>query len=220
MAKLLIAGEDVAMNARIAAGLRLMGYDCDEMADSGGAADLAQSAAYDLLVLDAAPPKPGEPPLCSRLPAGQPVIFLVEREGLPEKLQALGVGADDYLVKPFAVPELTARVSGVLQRTRRGGSEFLFKDLRIDMAARRVWRGGREVELTPREYSLLAVLVVRRNLALSRSQLLALAWGYEYVGESRTVDVHINRLRRKLGLEQEIQTVFKIGYRLNTRGIL
>lgn len=107
------------------------------------------------------------------------------------------------------------RVQGALRRARR---QQRVKDVCIDMRARRVWRAGQEVDLTPREYALLETLVLNRNIALTRGQLLADAWGYDYVGESRTVDVHINRVRRKLGLGQEIQTVFKVGYRLNTRG--
>jgi len=88
----------------------------------------------------------------------------------------------------------------------------------VDLCARRVLRGGEEVTLTPQEFALLEALVINRNLALSREKLLEIAWGYDYQGETRTVDVHIQRLRRKLGLEKEIQTVYKIGYRLNTRG--
>ncbi len=111
------------------------------------------------------------------------------------------------------------RVQGALRRAlRQQRGVFRFKDVCIDMRARRVWRAGQEVDLTPREYALLETLVLNRNIALTRGQLLADAWGYDYVGESRTVDVHINRVRRKLGLGQEIQTVFKVGYRLNTRG--
>ena len=94
---------------------------------------------------------------------------------------------------------------------------FRFQDIQVDMAAHRVLRAGQEVALTPQEYALLETLVLNRNLALSRDKLLEIAWGYDYQGETRTVDVHIQRLRRKLGLEKEIQTVYKIGYRLNTR---
>lgn len=93
---------------------------------------------------------------------------------------------------------------------------ILYKDLSVDLAAHRVCRAGHELCLTPREFSLLAVLVTHCDTALSRSQLLEAAWGYAFIGESRTVDVHINRLRRKLGLENDIQTVYKIGYRLNS----
>lgn len=91
-----------------------------------------------------------------------------------------------------------------------------YKDLTVDLAAHRVRRAGCELCLTPQEFALLAVLVTHCGTALSRSQLLQAAWGYAYIGESRTVDVHINRLRRKLGLQNEIQTVYKIGYRLNS----
>ena len=113
------------------------------------------------------------------------------------------------------------RIQSALRRARRQQrGVFCFKDVSIDMQARRVWRAGQEIALTPREYALLETLVLNRNIALTRGQLLADAWGYDYVGESRTVDVHINRVRRKLGLSREIQTVFKVGYRLNTRGLL
>lgn len=106
-------------------------------------------------------------------------------------------------------------------RVRRSGEasfEISFKDLRIDLRAHRVWRAGQEVALTPREYALLETLWRHRDTALTRGELLADAWGYAYIGASRTVDVHINRLRRKLGLAREIQTVFKVGYRLSAAG--
>ena len=120
-----------------------------------------------------------------------------------------------------APPVHRLRIQSALRRARRQQrGVFCFKDVSIDMQARRVWRAGQEIALTPREYALLETLVLNRNIALTRGQLLADAWGYDYVGESRTVDVHINRVRRKLGLEREIQTVFKVGYRLNTRGLL
>ena len=114
--------------------------------------------------------------------------------------------------KPRAYP--------LLRRASRKVTDFRFKDLHIDLRAHRVWRNEEEVVLTPREYALLETLVRNRNIALTRSQLLTNAWGYDYIGESRTVDVHINRVRRKLGLQHEIQTVFKVGYRLNTLGTL
>ena len=120
----------------------------------------------------------------------------------------------------YSVQEMKQRVHHVLRRANRSHTEFRFKDLYMDLRAHRVWRAGQEVELTPREYALLETLVLNRNIALTRGQLLADAWGYDYIGESRTVDVHINRVRRKLGLQHEIQTVFKVGYRLNTRGTL
>ena len=97
--------------------------------------------------------------------------------------------------------------------------DILYKDLAVDLTAHRVSRAGHELLLTPREFALLAVLVTHCDTALSRSQLLEAAWGYAFIGESRTVDVHINRLRRKLGLQNDIQTVYKVGYRLNSRAL-
>lgn len=116
--------------------------------------------------------------------------------------------------------ERNPRAYPLLRRASRKVTDFRFKDLHIDLRAHRVWRNEEEVVLTPREYALLETLVRNRNIALTRSQLLTNAWGYDYIGESRTVDVHINRVRRKLGLQHEIQTVFKVGYRLNTLGTL
>ena len=118
--------------------------------------------------------------------------------------------------RPAAVPGALCAPRRL--RTQRRTGEVCFKDLCIDLRARRVWRAGQEIPLTPREYALLETLVRHRDTALTRGQLLADAWGYDYVGESRTVDVHINRLRRKLGLAREIQTVFKVGYRLAVAG--
>ncbi|MDY5325918.1 MAG: winged helix-turn-helix domain-containing protein [Gemmiger sp.] len=94
------------------------------------------------------------------------------------------------------------------------GGVFCWRDLRVDFGLHQVWRGGKPVPLTPREFALLEALLRHRNLTLARDQLLQQAWGYDYAGESRTVDVHINRLRRKLGMGQVIQTVYRIGYRL------
>ena len=126
----------------------------------------------------------------------------------------------EIIQKNPTVQDMKQRVHHVLRCASRKTTDFRFKDLHIDLRAHRVWRAGQEVELTPREYALLETLVRNRNIALTRGQLLADAWGYDYIGESRTVDVHINRVRRKLGLEHEIQTVFKVGYRLNTRGTM
>lgn len=107
-------------------------------------------------------------------------------------------------------------VKAAQEAAARRNEVFALNDLRVDLTARRVWKNGKSVRLTPREYALLEMLIRKRDLALTRGELLTTAWGYEYVGASRTVDVHINRLRTKLGLDKEIQTVFKVGYRLNT----
>lgn len=217
MATILIAEDERAINNLMAANLRLVGHECDQCLAGDEALTMAAQKEYDLILLDVMLPRIDGFELKTRLPADQPVIFVTARAGLNDKLYGLGLGADDYIVKPFEILELLARVETVLRRTKRNSTEFNFKDLRVDLTAHRVFRSGREVTLTPQEYALFEALVINRNLALSRDKLLAIAWGYDYQGETRTVDVHINRLRHKLGLANQIQTVYKVGYRLNTR---
>lgn len=217
MAKILIAEEERAVSDLMAANLRLVGHDCDQCGAGDEALALAAQNEYDLILLDVALPRIDGFELKRRLPAGQPVIFVTARAGLGDRLRGLGLGADDYIIKPFEILELLARVESVLRRTRRNSTEFTFRDLRVDLSAHRVFRGGQEVSLTPQEYALFEALIINRNLALSRDKLLSIAWGYNYEGATRTVDVHINRLRNKLGLGSQIQTIYKVGYRLNTR---
>ena len=217
MASILIAEDAPAINSLMAANLRLVGHNCDQAYTGEQALAFSAKKTYDLVLLDVMLPGVDGFAVKAKLPPDQPVIFVTAKAALDDKLRGLGLGAEDYIVKPFEVLELLARVETVLRRTSRNATVFEFRDLVVDLNARQVRRAGREVALTPQEFALLESLVVNRNLALSREQLLALAWGYDYEGETRTVDVHIQRLRRKLGLEKEIQTVFKVGYRLNTR---
>ena len=145
------------------------------------------------------------------------MIFVTARSSLSNRLEGLGLGADDYIIKPFEMLELLARVQAVLRRTGAGEDAVSVGRCKIDLAQHRVLLDGEEVTLKPQEYALLEVLVRNRNLALSRDKLLELAWGYDYEGDSRTVDVHVQRLRKKLDLEQQLQTVYKLGYRLSTK---
>ena len=143
-----------------------------------------------------------------------PVIFLTAKSQLSDKLTGLTSGAWDYLTKPFEMLELIARVRLVLTKTKKEDSEICIEETKIDLKARRVTVNGREVELAKQEFELLEVLILNRNIALSREKLLELAWGYDYMGDTRTVDVHITKLRKKLNLERHIKTVYKTGYRL------
>lgn len=217
MATILIAEDEPSINNLIAANLRLVGHRCTQVFTGPDALQAAAAGGYDLLLLDIMLPDLDGYEIKARLPADQPVIFVTARAGLEDKLRGLGLGADDYIVKPFEILELLARINNVLRRTKSDAALFTLGALSVDLAAHRVFRAGQPVELTPQEYSLLETLIINRNLALSREKLLAAAWGYDYEGETRTADVHIQRLRKKLGLEKEIQTVFKVGYRLNTK---
>ena len=124
------------------------------------------------------------------------------------------MGAHDYIVKPFETIELLARIEAVLRRTHRSMNSFSLDNTVINLESRVVSVNGSEIEITLREFELLEILIKNQNIALSREKLLKLAWNYDYFGETRTVDVHIQKLRKKLNWEDRIKTVYKLGYRL------
>ena len=146
-----------------------------------------------------------------------PVLFLTAKTAVSDRVRGLRMGAEDYMLKPFEPEELLARVENILRRTRKARTHFVFGALVVDLPSRRVTKGEREVALTALEFDLLAMLVRRSNVALSREALLSGVWGYAYQGETRTVDVHIQRLRGKIGAEY-IETVYKYGYRFCGEG--
>lgn len=143
-----------------------------------------------------------------------PVICVTAKDEIPDRIRGLKGGAEDYIVKPFAMEELLARIQVVLRRFHKEQLVYRIRDLEIDLAGGVVKKSGLPVELTNREYMLFKTLLLNKNIALSRERLLELAWGRDYFGDDRTVDVHIRRLRQKLGLEEDIKTDFKYGYRL------
>lgn len=147
--------------------------------------------------------------------ARTPVIMLTARATEMDKVAGLEQGADDYIAKPFGLMELQARVKAVLRRTQSPSQEALLRygDLEIDAAAREVHRNGELVELTYKEFELLRMLVLRHGTVVTREEILGQVWGYDYVGETRTVDMHIKTLRKKLG-EQYITTVRGVGYKV------
>ena len=146
-----------------------------------------------------------------------PVIFITAKDRLNDRLSGLSLGADDYIIKPFEILELLARIEAVLRRTHKKSMTFILDNTTIDLETRTVKVNGTEIDLLPREYELLEVLVNNPNISLSRDKLLELAWGYDYFGETRTVDTHIHKLRTKLGWESRIKTLYKLGYRLVTQ---
>ncbi len=143
-----------------------------------------------------------------------PVIYLTAKDDVLSKVHGLKAGAEDYIVKPFEVLELLVRMEKVLKRTGRSRKLIQIRDVTIDLTEHSVTRGGERVALKPLEYELLVTLASSRNVAFSREELLNRIWGVDYVGETRTVDVHIGQLRKKLGFHQVIRTISKTGYRL------
>lgn len=214
MANILIAEDEVYINDLICKNLKLLGHRTVQVFDGARAAELAEKEKFDLALLDIMMPKMSGFEVKSAFPKDLPVIFVTAKNSVSDQLAGLNLGADDYIIKPFDVLVLIARVENVLRRTRKNSTVFRIKDCIIDLNSRTVTKKDKKVVLTLQEFNLLETLVQNRNFALSRDKLIELAWGFDYMGDTRTVDVHIQKLRKKLDLQDEIVTVYKYGYRL------
>lgn len=212
MAKILIVEDEKAINDLVKFNLELVGHDCCQVFDGDTGLEEALKLKYDLIILDVMLPKYSGFEIMEYIEK-TPVIFVTARTSTNDRIKGLRLGADDYITKPFDIVELTERVKAVLRRTKADSTVFEFDDIRIEFGNRRVYKSGEEVGLKPKEFDLLEALINNCNLALTREKLLRLVWGYDYEGDSRTVDVHIQRVRRKLGISDRIQTVYKTGYR-------
>lgn len=213
MAYILIVEDEVAINELVKRNLQLVGHQCTSVFDGKIAVSEIQQNSYDLMLLDIMLPSLGGFDVIKQANK-TPTIFLTAKNSLTDRINGFSVGADDYLTKPFEMLELLARVEAVLRRTKKNTSYFEVVDVKIDFNSHQVFHDGQVVECTPKEYELLEVLVNNRNIALSRERLLELVWGYDFEGGTRTVDVHIQKLRKKLCWEDRIKTVYKLGYRL------
>lgn len=213
MASILIVEDEAAINELVKRNLQLVGHQCTSVFDGKAAVSEIQRQSYDLMILDIM--LPGLDGFEVIKQANEtPTIFLTAKNSLPDRIKGFSMGADDYLTKPFEMLELLARVEAVLRRTQKTASYFEAGNVKIDFSSHQVFHNALLVECTPKEYELLEVLVNNRNIALSRERLLELVWGYDFEGDTRTVDVHIQKLRKKLGWEDRIKTVYKLGYRL------
>ncbi len=218
MAYILVAEDETPINDLICKNLKLLGYKTAQAFDGPEALGLAEKENFDLVLLDVMLPGMSGFQVKTKLPKDLPVIFVTAKTSVSDQLTGLNLGAEDYITKPFDTLVLIARVENVLRRTKKNDAVFTIKDCVIDLSMRTVYKNGERVDLALQEYNLLEALVLNRNFALSREKLLQLAWGYDYSGDTRTVDVHIQRLRKKLGLYREIATVYKYGYRLEVKG--
>ena len=170
---------------------------------------------FDLILLDIMLPQIDGYELFEYIrPLGIPVIFITAKSAVEERIRGLRLGADDYIVKPFQIGEVLARVEAVLRRYGKAGKKISVGDVEIDLDSMLVNKGGKMVELTVKEYELLVELVQNKNVALYRERLYQKVWGGDMDGDTRTLDAHILRLRKKLGWEERIKTVWRVGYRL------
>ena len=215
MNPILIVDDEAAIAMLVRRILTEAGYRCQAVTDSRAAADLLEKNHYDLVLLDVMMPHlDGYDLLAYLRPTGTPCIFITAKDAVAERVRGLNSGADDYIVKPFAPAELLARVEGLLRHTGRRAATLRVFDAEVDPDNRTVTQNGRAVELTPREFTLLLVLVRARGQALYRDILYERVWGPDAEPNPRALDLHIHRLRKKLDWADKIVTVPKVGYKL------
>ncbi len=215
MEKILIVEDEQAIANLVRLSLQDEGFAVTCAYDGADAADLLEEGRYDLVLLDIMLPSINGYELLEYIrPTAVPVIFITAKDAVEDRIRGLRLGADDYIVKPFQIGELVARVETVLRRAGRGNQVIGIGDVSVNLRSHTVSKDGTAVDLTLKEFDLLVELISNKNVALYRERLYEKVWDEPFSGETRTLDSHIQRLRRKLGWEEKIKTVFRIGYRL------
>lgn len=212
---ILIVEDEKPISSLLKISLSSCGYLCDMAFDGMEAANKIENHHYDLILLDIMLPKIDGYELMEYIrPMEIPVIFLSAKGNVEERVKGLRLGAEDYITKPFEVIELQARVETVLRRYHRLKNEYEYGEIRVNTTTLKTYRGLEEIGLTQKEFHILVFFLENKGVALFREQIYARIWGGEYTGDSRTVDLHVQRLKKKLGWDKEITSVYKVGYRL------
>lgn len=215
MIKILTVEDEKPISNLIKINLINAGYDCDCAFGGNEAIDMIEENNYDLILLDIMLPEVNGYEIFEYIkPMEIPVIFLTARSDVKDKVRGLNLGAEDYLTKPFEIMELIARVERVLRRYDKLKDHYKIFNIEVDVLSRIVRKDGEIVNLTAKEYDLLMLFIQNKNIALFRKQIYQKVWGDDYMGNTRTVDLHVQRMRKKLDLEDRIVAVYKIGYRL------
>ena len=229
MAKILVVDDEAVLVKGIRFNLQQEGYQVETGSDGEQAVELAREGSFDLIILDLMMPKIDGLQACMRIRefSDVPIIMLTAKSEDSDKLMGFACGADDYVTKPFNILELKARVRALLRRTaaaaakQQEAGDLTVGHIRLDPAERSAWKDGVPVELTAKEFDLMELLMRNPGRVYSRENLLNVVWGYEYVGDYRTVDVHIRRLREKLELDpanpEYIRTKWGVGYYLSSQ---
>ena len=195
--------------------LRTQGYEMIHAEDGLVGLNSAKQYKPDLILLDVMLPKISGFELMDYIKGfDTPVIFITAKSDISDRVYGLNLGADDYITKPFNISELQARVDAVLRRYNKAKTKLSFKDIVIDTNSRIVTKNGVQIDLTLKEYEILLLFVRNKNIALYREMIYERVWNEPYMGDTRTVDLHIQRLTKKLDLKDNIQSVYKVGYRL------
>lgn len=214
--RILVVEDDTAISELICMNLEVAGYEVLPVQDGDAVEEVVKKEqSIDLALLDIMlPGRDGFELLEVMKQYSVPVIYITAKGDVSSKIKGLRSGAEDYIVKPFEILELLVRIEKVLERTGKQREIIQVSDLEIHLSEHKVTRGGQPISLKPMEYDLLVLLAKNKNVAFTREQLLNEVWGSNYLGETRTIDVHIGQLRKKLNLAGVIKTIPKIGYRL------
>ena len=213
--RILVVEDNLRLADTLADALRAENYMIDIANDGLQRYEDAASGIYDILILDLMLPKMNGYEVLEYAKSLEiPVIFLTAMGETAQRVRGLRMGAEDYICKPFEITELLARVETVLRRYKKTDARMYLLDIVIDTESRMVFQNGKQVELTLKEYELLLLFVRNKNRALYRETIYENVWGGEYSGTGRTVDLHVQRLKKKLGLEEHITAIYKVGYRL------
>lgn len=217
--RVLIIEDDPHIAKMLQASLSIVHYDSKWCDNGDEALPLLLSGKFDLALLDVMlPERDGFELMEQAKNCPTPVIFLTARQDVTDRVKGLRLGAEDYIVKPFETVELLARIDVVLRRTHRTQAILTYGDITLNLEKHTVQKAGQSIALTPKEFDVLAFFMQHLDIAITRNRLLAAIWGYEFAGESRTVDIHVQQVRRKLGLQDCLITIPKLGYRLESEG--
>lgn len=215
MIKILIVDDEKAICDLIDMNLSAAGYSCKTVQDGLEALDMIEKEQFDLILLDIMLPGADGYDIMEYIrPLKIPVIFITAKHEVKDRVKGLKLGAEDYLVKPFDVVELIARVEVVLRRFHKTQKVLQAGDVLVDTEARKVMKAGKTIVLTNKEYGLLLLFIRNKNVALFKETLYEKVWGDEYIADSRTLELHVQRLRKKMSWENNLVAVYKVGYRL------
>lgn len=215
MVNILIVEDDDSISLLLNETLSIAGYGCHICADGKTAMDTIKEGTFDLALLDIMLPEIDGYELLAKLNEKHiPVIFVTALQNVADIVKGLRAGAEDYITKPFKPLELLARIEVVLRRANKNSSVLVYGDIVLDTKDHTVTKCGERIKLTNKEFALLEFFIKNINVAITRERLLNQIWGVDFIGETRTVDIHIQTLRKKTGLKDKIVSIPKLGYRL------
>lgn len=218
MINILVVEDEHSIANLIKISLNAVGYNCEEVNDGEDAISAVESRKYDLILLDVMIPKlDGFSVLEYVKKMNIPVIFITALIDIDNKVKGLKLGAEDYITKPFDIKELLARVEVVLRRNNKITDIIKYRNIEVNLSSHVVTMNDKEIELTKKEFDILVLFLQNKNIALYRELIYERVWGEDFFGDTRTVDLHVARLKKKLDLEDEIKAVYKIGYRFEEK---